>query len=211
VENGFHKDTERRAKKREFELIGGHPALDLVNTLDWRFRASGAEELLSDYRDLVRFVEQSRMMSAGDARRLVRNVPDGKGARVLAIVREVREAAAAVLYSALDGKNPPAAATCLLEKCANDARQHEELRWDDSKMVWELPQSPAPAALPLWLLSRSIAEFVTSDQMDLLRQCGNEECRWVFADTSKNRMRRWCDMKICGNRMKARRFKAQHK
>ncbi len=33
--------------KKAFELIGGHPALDLVNTLDWRFRESGTEDLLA--------------------------------------------------------------------------------------------------------------------------------------------------------------------
>jgi len=36
------------------------------------------------------------------------------------------------------------------------------------------------------------------------------ECRWLFLDTSKNHTRRWCDMKVCGNRIKARRFKALH-
>jgi hypothetical protein len=33
-------------QNRPFELIAGHPALDLVNTLDWRFRDNGPEELL---------------------------------------------------------------------------------------------------------------------------------------------------------------------
>lgn len=28
-------------------------------------------------------------------------------------------------------------------------------------------------------------------------------CRWLFLDRSKNRSRRWCDMKVCGNRAKA--------
>jgi predicted RNA-binding Zn ribbon-like protein len=46
--------------------------------------------------------------------------------------------------------------------------------------------------------------------MQRLRSCDNPECRWLFLDTSKNQTRRWCDMKLCGNRMKARRFKAQH-
>jgi predicted RNA-binding Zn ribbon-like protein len=32
----------------------------------------------------------------------------------------------------------------------------------------------------------------------------------LFLDTSRNHTRRWCDMKVCGNRMKARRFQARH-
>jgi predicted RNA-binding Zn ribbon-like protein len=36
-----------------------------------------------------------------------------------------------------------------------------------------------------------------------------ETCRWLFLDTSKNHTRRWCNMRVCGNRMKARRFHAR--
>jgi predicted RNA-binding Zn ribbon-like protein len=65
--------------------------------------------------------------------------------------------------------------------------------------------------LPLWLLSFSTSCLMTSEAMQMVRACGNPECRWLFLDTSKNHTRRWCDMKLCGNRMKARRFKAQQK
>ena len=86
--------------------------------------------------------------------------------------------------------------------------EHREL---GEKLRWMLPESASLTALPLWLLSLSTAALMTSEQMHLLRECGNTECRWLFVDTSKNHTRRWCDMKICGNRMKARRFKAQRK
>jgi predicted RNA-binding Zn ribbon-like protein len=210
VEIGSEKETGRQSKKLQFELIGGHPATNLVNTLDWRFRESGAEELLNDYSDLVLFVEQSGLVSSADARRLLRTVPETKGRRVLAMAQELREAAAAVLYSILDERSPPASAIQRLQECAREAKQYEELHWDGSKLEWAVPHSPAPPEFPLCVLSLNTAEFVTSEKMSLLRQCGNAECRWLFIDTSKNHTRRWCDMKICGNRMKARRFKAQH-
>ena len=38
-----------------------------------------------------------------------------------------------------------------------------------------------------------------------VRICEAPDCEWLFYDTSKNRSRRWCDMRQCGNRMKARR------
>ena len=62
--------------------------------------------------------------------------------------------------------------------------------------------------LPLWVLAMSASDLLTSDAVDRVRECDNPECRWLFLDTSKNHTRRWCDMKLCGNRMKARRFKA---
>ena len=39
---------------KPFQLVAGHPVLDLVNTLDWRFRETGPEELLDGYDDLLR-------------------------------------------------------------------------------------------------------------------------------------------------------------
>jgi predicted RNA-binding Zn ribbon-like protein len=38
-----------------------------------------------------------------------------------------------------------------------------------------------------------------------VRVCAAEDCGWLFLDTSKNHTRRWCSMKSCGNRAKARR------
>jgi predicted RNA-binding Zn ribbon-like protein len=65
------------------------------------------------------------------------------------------------------------------------------------------------AELPLWLLALTTSDLMTGESMHLVRACDNPECRWLFLDTSKNHTRRWCDMKLCGNRMKARRFKAR--
>ncbi|WP_109489052.1 CGNR zinc finger domain-containing protein [Occallatibacter savannae] len=196
-------------KDRAFDLSGGHPALDLVNTLDWRFRESGPEELLADYSDVLRFCEQSAVLTSMEARRLVRTVPESKGAKVLAQIRELREAAAELFYAAIEGTSPAQSSVRRLEEYFAPARAKQTTRWTGEKLEWVLEQT-SEAACPLWLLSLKTAELATSEQMSLARQCGSEECRWLFIDTSKNHTRRWCNMKICGNRMKARRYKAQH-
>lgn len=41
-----------------------------------------------------------------------------------------------------------------------------------------------------------------------LKLCGSQSCRWAFYDRSKNHSSRWCKMASCGNREKARRFRA---
>jgi predicted RNA-binding Zn ribbon-like protein len=43
-----------------------------------------------------------------------------------------------------------------------------------------------------------------------LKICENDECRWAFLDRSRNRSGKWCSMQSCGNRMKARAFRARH-
>jgi len=197
-----------RSKARSFEMTGGHPALDLVNTLDWRFRESGPEELLENYDDLVRFTEQTGLMTASDARKLLRSVPETPAAKVLVAVRELREATAEALYTVVDHRIPSPSSVKRLADCFAAARRQEELQWNGEKLEWVLNKNIAVLELPLWLLSLSTAALMTSEQIHLLRECGNPQCRWLFVDTSKNHTRRWCDMKICGNRMKARRFKA---
>jgi predicted RNA-binding Zn ribbon-like protein len=40
-----------------------------------------------------------------------------------------------------------------------------------------------------------------------LKACRNDECMWVFYDSSKNHSATWCSMRVCGNRMKARAYR----
>ncbi|HEV2391667.1 MAG TPA: CGNR zinc finger domain-containing protein [Verrucomicrobiae bacterium] len=42
-----------------------------------------------------------------------------------------------------------------------------------------------------------------------MRLCQGDTCGWLFVDSSKNHSRRWCDMRDCGNRAKARRHRAK--
>jgi len=57
----------------------------------------------------------------------------------------------------------------------------------------------------LWQISSSVIDLLTSSEPNRVKRCGSEECSWLFYDTSRNRSRKWCDMKECGNRMKAKR------
>ena len=42
-----------------------------------------------------------------------------------------------------------------------------------------------------------------------LKTCENPQCRWAFHDQSKNHSAKWCSMQSCGNRMKARAYRAR--
>ena len=199
------------AHERSFQLIAGHPALDLVNTLDWRFRDNGPEELLASYDDLLRFAAQSELLTAKQIRQIVRTASEIASADALVVCRELREAAAEILYAAVDDRTPNTSQIKVLDRMFKEARNHQRLAWSGTRLAWEWPSSECGPDLPVWILSLSTARLLTSDQMPLLRACEKPDCRWLFLDTSKNHSRRWCDMKICGNRMKARRFKAQHR
>jgi len=201
--------------ERAFELIAGHPALDLVNIFDWRFRDTGPEELLSSYDDLLRFSAQSEILSPKQIRQIVRTATQAGSAAALVACRELREALAEIFYSAVGSRTPPASQLNTFERHYRHARAGQRLVWSPShsgaRLSWEWPPSELSPDLPVWILTVGAARLLLSTDMHRLRACEKPDCRWLFLDTSKNHSRRWCDMKICGNRIKARRFKAQHK
>lgn len=195
-----------------FELCGGHAALDFVNSLDDRFGAAGPVERLADYRTLLRFAVATGLLDSGRARRLGRLAP-GAARRALHAARELRAALAAVLYARVDGHAAPREALRAIERHLQRAGRHRELRWERRRpgraLSWDWSRGNE-AELPVWLLAQSAAELLTSGSMEQVRACGADTCRWLFLDTSRNHTRRWCDMRVCGNRMKARRFQARH-
>ncbi|MDQ3448632.1 MAG: CGNR zinc finger domain-containing protein [Chloroflexota bacterium] len=60
-------------------------------------------------------------------------------------------------------------------------------------------------------LAESIAREVSQGHPERLRICANDECRWVFNDTSPTNRRKWCDMTTCGNRAKAARHRERQR
>jgi predicted RNA-binding Zn ribbon-like protein len=44
-----------------------------------------------------------------------------------------------------------------------------------------------------------------------LKVCQESTCQWAFLDTSKNRSRCWCSMRVCGNRTKTRAYRARQR
>ena len=55
-----------------------------------------------------------------------------------------------------------------------------------------------------------VAGAMEDGTWERLKACRAGDCQWAFYDCAKNQSRAWCSMKVCGNREKARRFRAQH-
>jgi predicted RNA-binding Zn ribbon-like protein len=192
-----------------FKLHAEHPALELVNTLDMRFSGETIE-LIPTYKDLLRLCTQLNLLSAQQAGRLARTVDEKTAQRVLASTVELREALAAVLYSRIDGGKAPGGEMEKLEWHFQAAALHRRLLAGASHWYWSWSGAERKAEIPLWILAQAAADLLVSSDAELIKDCGDPTCRWLFLDTSKNHTRRWCDMKTCGNRMKARRHQARY-
>ena len=44
-----------------------------------------------------------------------------------------------------------------------------------------------------------------------LKMCANPDCQWVFYDRSRNQQGNWCNMAVCGNRLKNRELRARRR
>lgn len=60
-------------------------------------------------------------------------------------------------------------------------------------------------------LAAAIMETVGDGTWPRLKLCLEDTCRWAFLDTSKNRSRSWCSMRVCGNRTKTRAYRARRR
>ena len=197
------------AAPKAFQLFAGHPALELVNTLDMRF-STESENLLPAYGDLLRLATQLRLLTPEQARKLTRTVREKDAQRVLASTIELREALASLLYAHIDGGRIQASQVEKLEKHFHAAGLHRRLSLADGQLVWSWSGVEQRAEIPLWKLAQAASDLLVSSDAEGIKECGDPTCRWLFLDTSKNHTRRWCDMKTCGNRMKARRHHARY-
>ena len=55
-----------------------------------------------------------------------------------------------------------------------------------------------------------VHDAVLDDTWPRLKACAAETCQWAFYDASRNCSGAWCVMEVCGNRAKARSFRARH-
>jgi predicted RNA-binding Zn ribbon-like protein len=196
-----------RDRAGPFEWSGGHPALDLVNTLDERPSRSPIEHLAT-YRDLTRFAELAGLIDRATAVRLLR-LNQRSCSRVVKRARELREHLHDVLAAAYSGR--PArqldldaisvaiqaahAARILVESSSPGLAGHR----------WSPPLAPE---IPLHACSLAIERLLVDQDRRRIRKCGASDCDVYYVDASKGHLRQWCSMKGCGNREKQRRWRS---
>jgi predicted RNA-binding Zn ribbon-like protein len=189
--------------------VGGWLCLDFNNTIDWIGPASVEEERLSSYERLVDWGgvagvlthEEERLLLADASRR-----PDEARA-VLRRARDLRATIHALLFAVIRGETPDASLLRSLNVFL--AEVPAELRPAGShepQLRWGWPEDGNDLAAMLRPVAWSTAQLLTSPDLRHVQTCANDTCGWVFLDTSRKHNRRWCEMRTCGNREKARRF-----
>jgi predicted RNA-binding Zn ribbon-like protein len=190
-----------------FDWSGGHPALDLVNTLDER-PSDAPIENLATYRAFVSFTELAGLIEPSVAQRL-RPFSGAACARVTRRVRELREQLYTVLAAIHEGRSVPQGPLDAITVEVHRAHAARAFASAGTSGVitscWGTPTSPE---VPLHACALAIEALLLSADHSRIRECGASDCEVYFIDTSKAHRRQWCSMKNCGNREKQRRWRS---
>ena len=187
------------------DLVGGRLCLDYCNTS--RERIGVREDRFRTYSDVVGWAWRAGVLNAEEAGRLTRLGSRNPTEALLVHERAVRlRQSLRASFTALAGGRRIRATMLevLNEELASAMAQSQVVPTDDG-FTWLWAQGGKALDCMLWPVARSAADLLTDGPLASIRVCEGRSCGWLFLDTSRNRTRRWCDMKICGNRAKARR------
>lgn len=181
-------------------FVGGHPALDLANAVFDRKVPVADNELLKSARDIGSWFEASGLADAREARAVAR-IPDEP---FVERIHAVREASAELFGSIAGNRPPPAEALRFLFECTATGLAGGALGLDNGRPKLPAARWRDPDAVAGVLAMLAIEGFFSLPR-DRLRSC--PRCGWLFLDTSRGGKRRWCNMRVCGNREKASRHR----
>jgi predicted RNA-binding Zn ribbon-like protein len=203
-------------KKMNFEFVAGNLALDFTNLVhNHGSKAPGKdpekdpEDDLKTFSDLTAWCHQAGLLSHGQCRQLKKRksaLASADFRRAVALRESLYEVFSRIALGQivrpealrrLNGHFREAMAAASLRS----AGKRFEMTWDDRG---------APLQRVWGAITRSAVSLLTSDRLRRVRQCAGENCTWLFLDTSRNGMRRWCDMQACGNRFKVQRFRKRN-
>jgi predicted RNA-binding Zn ribbon-like protein len=187
-----------------FDWSGGHPALDLVNTLDERPSDRPIETLVT-YRDLIAFVELANLVEPSTAAGLAR-LSGRRCSDTLERTRELREQLHDVLRAMYSRRSIPLRDLDAISTAIQFAHSSRKLVAATSQSLathrWSDMLAPE---IPLHACAIAVEHLLIEADRLKVRKCGASDCDVYFVDTSKSRHRQWCSMKGCGNREKQRR------
>lgn len=191
--------------RSRFLLAGGRIAVDFANTAH---PARAAEARLDDWPGLVAFLEQAQVISAQRAAAL--RAMEHTDPQTLELLLRKALGLRARLVEAFGAlvRQEPVEHACIvaINNLLRVTEGHDELVPDEH--AWKL-RFVARERHPEWLLTaiaRSAAEIISEGPAAPLRRCSNPSCPLFFYDASRTGRRRWCSMKLCGNRSKVAAF-----
>lgn len=197
------------AKHVPAESVDADRVLAFINTLSARPTRAPVERL-DTYEALVAWAREQHLVSAAAADRLVAEAQrhPHQASAVLSRAKRFREALNGLAEAIDAGRQPHADVLQTISECLANAYANGRLVPHEGTLQW-MASAEDDLDRVVWEIGRAAGRLVVSARLGRLRACAAGDCGWWFSDDTKNRSRRWCDMKTCGNREKVKRFRAR--
>jgi predicted RNA-binding Zn ribbon-like protein len=198
----------------QLPIVGGHRAIDLVNTVEPRLPVAGRHDHLISAGDVLLWAQRAALIDSSEARAVADSWRDTPAAASAALtsVTQIRDALSTTLSAVIE----PATAG----SGTGQALEYLSLRWAAavarSALVLEtqgtagarLMVGSSPALLIADRAIEAAVELLCEVDLTHLGICPPQQhgCGWLFLDHSRNSSRRWCTMEGCGTYAKARRL-----
>ncbi len=181
------------------------PCLDFANSKVWNTRIEPFADLFSGYEDAVNWMRQLNFLSDADVEGLLRlaTKDPAETQKAFEKIITLRDANYRMFTAIAHHQTPSNKDIDILNRHFQEAMQHRSMTTSNKGINWAWIDKGNSLDWMLWPLALATAELLTSDRAGRVRECSG--CYWLFMDNSRNGLRRWCDMKTCGNRAKAHR------
>lgn len=181
--------------------------LDFINTVGWHRDGSMSQEYLTTYIAFVQWCQVRNIINNEQASFLLEesHSRESEADQVLKRVIKLRESLYRILLAVVAKEAPGKQDIDLLNSEIARMLPFSSLIYQHNKFEWKRAEQNKSLDWTLSIIIKDIVELLTSNKLDRLKVCADDNCGWVFLDTSKNKSRRWCSMQDCGNRAKARR------
>jgi predicted RNA-binding Zn ribbon-like protein len=190
------------------DFVGGDAALDFVNTVTGRDQSP--RDWLDSYARLLEWATLVKLLPRDVLQRLTKQAKRDPAAAAAALRRAktLREQLFALLADISSRRAPRKNALALLQEHWLAGVNAHELRFEGGRVLKEHRDEVDLDSIA-GMVGYRIVEHVLTSPVDRLRLCQGPNCSWWFIDSSKAGRRRWCDMAVCGNTAKSRRFYAR--
>jgi predicted RNA-binding Zn ribbon-like protein len=161
--------------------------VDLVNSRSPTGPATRALELLPDVAALTAFVARHQVSEVGP-------LDDDDVAAVQALRERVRP-----VFSSSDDREAARLVNALVSRATVNPRLT-----DHDDYAWHVHYFTPGASLAEHLAvdgGMALAQVVAAGERERLRTCAAPGCGQVLVDLSRNRSKRYCDARTCGNRL----------
>ncbi|MEU4191765.1 CGNR zinc finger domain-containing protein [Kribbella sp. NPDC026611] len=173
--------------REEFSALGGHRALDLVNTVAWRLDPQRWADKLVDDDSALRWAWEFGLCTEAET-----VLAEG----LLLGLRSVRED----IYNAVLHADSDSAAR--LTELYREWWQRTDLQVDPQRR-WQPTERYVDGRTIMLRAARDGVQLLLAGTPNL-KQCADDTCGWLYLDTSPRHNRRWCAPNDCGARNRSK-------